>query len=284
MRKFLISTVLAAAALLALAAAYGQWRWGRLTQARVEQVNEGRSASARPAYDEQELAALPPPVQRYFRAVLKPGQAMIAAATLHHAGSFNLSEAAPQWKPFTSEQRVVTRRPGFVWDGKIMLLPAVPVRVHDLYVAGTGVLQAALFGLVTLADMRGTDALAQGELMRYLAEAAWYPTALLPREGVQWQAVDEQSARASLQDGKVSATLLFHFDSAGLIDWVRADARGRSVNGKIVMTPWEGRWADYALQGGLRVPIRGEVAWLTPEGRRPYWRGEVKTLRYELSR
>jgi len=34
-----------------------------------------------------------------------------------------MSEAGEQWKPFTSTQRVVTRRPGFDLDGRIALLP-----------------------------------------------------------------------------------------------------------------------------------------------------------------
>ena len=40
--------------------------------------------------------------------------------------------------------------------------------------------------------------MAEGELMRFLAEAAWYPTALLPSQGVRWQGADERSAFATL--------------------------------------------------------------------------------------
>jgi hypothetical protein len=47
-------------------------------------------------------------------------------------------------------------------------------------------------------DQRGTPEPAQVELMRYLAKAVWYPTALLPRQGVRWDLIDEATARASL--------------------------------------------------------------------------------------
>lgn len=40
--------------------------------------------------------------------------------------------------------------------------------------------------------------LAEGEFMRFFAEAAWYPTALLPSQGVRWQAVDAHTASARL--------------------------------------------------------------------------------------
>jgi hypothetical protein len=124
---------------------------------------------------------------------------------------------------------------------------------------------------------------AQGELMRFFAEAAWYPTALLPSQGVRWDAVDERTARATLVDGAISLMLLFRFDDLGLIESVRAEARGRTVAKTVVMTPWEGRWSDYQVRDGMRVPTAGEVAWLAPEGRKPYWRGTITSLRYEVA-
>ena len=68
---------------------------------------------------------------------------------------------------------------------------------------------------IPLADERGVAALAEGELMRYLAEAAWYPTALLPSQGARWQALDERSARATLSDGSLTLDLSFEFNDAG---------------------------------------------------------------------
>ena len=43
----------------------------------------------------REIADLPQPVQRYFRAVLKEGQPLIAAARVSHQGTFNMSETDP---------------------------------------------------------------------------------------------------------------------------------------------------------------------------------------------
>jgi hypothetical protein len=164
------------------------------------------------------------------------------------------------------------------------MLPGLPVRVHDAYVAGDGILHATLLGLITLADLRGTREMAQGELMRYLAEAPWYPTALLPSQGVRWEAVDGDSARATLMDGDVGVTLLFRFDEEGLITSVRAEARGRTVRGAVVPTPWEGRWWNYEVRDGMRAPMEGEVVWLLQEGPKAYWRGRVTRMEYEPAR
>jgi hypothetical protein len=278
--------------LLAVAAfglsAYGSRRWTDSTQTLTRRLEAARiddeARSPSPArFDSRELEGLPAPVQRYFRAVLKEGQPIIAAATVELAGTFNLSAAGEQWKPFTSRQRVVTRRPGFLWDARVSMLPGLAVRVVDAYIAGEGLLRAAVQGLYTVADLHGGGEIARGEFMRFFAEAAWYPTALLPSQGVRWEAVDDRSANASLADGPLTLTLLFGFNDAGLIDSVRAEARGALVGKEVVMMPWECRLSDHQVRDGMTVPGTGEAAWLRPEGRKPYFRGAVTSLTYEPS-
>ena len=203
---------------------------------------------------------------------------------MRHTGTFNTGESEDRWKPFTSDQRVVTQRPGFDWNAQVAMMPGLPVRVHDAYVAGEGVLHASLLGLFTVSDMRGTGDVAEGELMRFFAEAAWYPTALLPSQGVRWEAADDRSAYATLHEGDHAIRMLFKFDVLGLIDTVRAEVRGRAVGGEIVPTPWRGRFWNYQERGGMIVPLDAEVAWLPPEGEKPYWRGHITEISYELAR
>ena len=87
-------------------------------------------------YDSHQLIGLPAPVQRSFHAVLRDGQPVVLAATVEHSGTFNLSETGEQWRPFNSIQRVITKRQGFVWDGKIKMMPCLSAFVHAAYIAG----------------------------------------------------------------------------------------------------------------------------------------------------
>lgn len=267
-----------------LASLYGASRWQAGTGELRSLLAASRQGVTPPTYDPRELEGLPPPVRRFFAAALRPGQPMIAAAHLSHAGTFNMGETRPNWKPFTSTEVVTVRRPGFDWDGKIGMVPGLPVRVHDAYVAGEGILEVRLLGLVKMVDLRGTADLAKGELLRYLAEAMWYPTALLPSQGVRWEPIDDASARATLSDGGTTVSLDFHFAADGLIESTRAAARPRTLGGTVVASPWGGRGWKYERRDGMRIPMAGEVAWLMPDGAYPYWRGEITSLRYEFAR
>jgi len=187
----------------------------------------------RSPYHEQEIDGLPAPVQRHFRTVLRAGQPIVTGVTVQHTGTFNVTAFGNRetWMPFTSDQSVLTHRPGFVWSARMPLLPGIAIFVHDAYVAGVGTLHPALLGLFSLTHQHGTDDIARGELMRYMMEAVWYPTALLPSQGTTWVAIDEESANATMVDGDISMTMRFSFDATGLIDKVDAEARGALIGG-----------------------------------------------------
>jgi len=271
------------AALIAAAIAYGMHRWNRETDELRARLESTRVHPGPGRFHVSELEGLPAPVQRYFRAALTDGQRMIAAVSIQHAGTFNMSETGEDWKPFTSNQRVITRRPGFDWEARIAMAPGLDALVHDSYIGGEGILHASLFGLFSIVNMRGTPEVAQGELMRFLAESAWYPTALLPDQGARWEAVDDSSARVTIEDGGLSLTMLFRFGTDGLITSALAEDRMRTVGNVVVPTEWEGRWSSYERRDGMMVPIVGEVAWILPEGRKPYWRGSITSIRHEFA-
>jgi hypothetical protein len=269
--------------------AVGAARWAGMIRTHTNQLEAGRvdAQGRRPSparFDARELAGLPVPVQRYFRAVLTDGQPIIAAAILEMTGTINMSATAEQWKPFRSTQRVVTRKPGFLWDAEVLMFPGLPAHVEDSYIAGHGRLIARLFGLFPVADVQGEGEIARGELMRYFAESPWYPTALLPSQGVRWEEVDDASAHATLIDGPITLTLLFRFDEAGLIASVRAESRGASVgkDGVMTMLPWDCALSDYRPHGGMLIPMTGEAAWVRPDGRKVYFVGHVEKLSYQF--
>ena len=77
-------------------------------------------------------------------------------------------------------------------------------------------------------------------------------------------------------------TLLFRFNEAGLIASVRAESRGAGVGKDMVMLAWDCGLSNYQPHHGMLLPMAGEAAWMRPEGRKPYFFGNVKTLSYEF--
>jgi hypothetical protein len=84
---FTVLVVLAAAIL------YGGSRWNSSTKDLLARLEAARVGVGPRTYDPHELDSLPAPVQRYFRAALTDGQPIVAAVTVEHAGTFNMSAA-----------------------------------------------------------------------------------------------------------------------------------------------------------------------------------------------
>ena len=229
-------------------------------------------------FSREQLAGLPAPAVRYFAFALTPGQPLIRRARLKWSGEF-LMRTGGAWSPFTAEQHYTVRPPGFVWDAAIRMAPLLAVRVRDGYVDGEGAMHARVAGLVPVVDQHGTPEMAAGTLGRYLAEAVWLPTALLPSEGVTWTPVDDSTARATLSDRGTTVWIDFHFGAQGEI--VRASTdRYRDVNGTAVLMPWVGHFREYKRVRGVMLPTAGEAEWVLPEGRLPYWRGRIASVEY----
>ena len=230
------------------------------------------------AFDVAQLAGLPVPVARYLAFALSPGQRIIAHAHLRSRGTFAAKPNA--WAPFTAEQDVHTQPPEFVWHARIAMLPLIPVRVRDRYVGGEGSMRAAVAGLVPIVNQHGTPEMAAASLQRFLAEAVWYPTALLPGDGLSWSSIDEKRARVTLTDGATTVSLDVTFGSAGEIETV-STMRYRDVKGTPILTGWVGHHRDYQRLSGMMIPTSGEVAWVLPTGPMPYWRGRLISATFD---
>lgn len=141
-------------------------------------------------------------------------------------------------------------------------------------------MRGQLVSLFSLMDIEGTPELNEGALQRYLAEAVWFPTALLPGQGVSWSAIDSDRARASITDSGISTFVEFEFNNRGEIISVYSPARYREVSGHYEATPWKGRFFNYSQNGHYRVPMEAEVEWHLKDRIYPYWKATIKNIRY----
>ena len=274
----MIVVVLLSAAAIGLLS-LGRRHWQRETGVLRMTLQSGCLRPTVTTFSRKETETLPPPVQRYFATALQEGQAMIASVRFLQRGLFRQDGHKNTWQPFHATQLVTMHPPGFDWDARITMAPGMAIWVRDSYALGAGYLRAAVSGLVTVAELRNTPESARGELMRYLAEAAWYPTALLPSQGVIWEGLDETSARATLCDGATTVTLEFTFGADHLIKTVFAAARPKSATES---APWLCRIGGCEERDGMRVPVRGEVEWETSGGPVPYFQGTMTQIDYEF--
>lgn len=258
-------------------------RFHRSKARMVEALIADAQVSSGHVFQPSDLADLPAPIRRYLGHVLSEGQPLVRTVRLRQKGMFRSGDASAAWRPFAAIQHVTTRPPGFAWEASIEMAPWIPVQVVDAYHKGQGVLRARLGGVLTVAAPAPSLALDEGELMRYLAEAPLYPTALLPGHGVAWTPVDDRSAQATLMHGSTSAVLVFHVNEQNEVERVTGSRPFAVDDDTYELRPWTGYWRQYAVRNGMRVPTEGEVAWTHSDGQEVgYWRGRIQTIEYDV--
>jgi len=220
-------------------------------------------------------ADLPPPVARFARQAGATGRAQ--AVELAQRAEMRMAPDKP-WRTITARQAIAIRGPGFVWLAERRRGPFVVLRIVDAYVAGRGFLQARLLGAIPVADFSGPAA-DRSELMRYLAELAWAPDALLSNRALDWRTHADGAIEVSAESRGGRAAVRLYFNNDGDIYEIRADARDSTEGGKVIPRPWVGRFADYQMMGDRRIPTRAEVGYVYDDGYAAYWRGRITDYR-----
>lgn len=264
---------------IASSLAIGANRWKHKTLELVGKLKEAASKTKPKTVSFKYFEQLPDPVARYFRFALKEGQSIVKTTKIKHTGKFNLND---KWIPFESTQHFSSNPPAFVWDADMRMNSLANVRIRDSYLDGKGSMHGEILSLVTIVDAHDKPRINEAALQRYLAEAVWFPTALLPSENLKWSAIDENRALATLTDSGTTVSLEFRFNEQGENTGVFTPNRFREVNGEYVPTPWEARVWNYRERGGIMIPSEGEVEWHLPEGKLPYWKGSINDAEYDF--
>jgi hypothetical protein len=114
-----------------------------------------------------------------------------------------------------------------------------------------------------------------GTRHRYLAEAVWYPWALLPNDRLTWTPITDTAATATLTDGAASVALEFWFATNGEVIGIYTSGRWGRFDGAYVHVHWEAHVAGYERHCGILLPTQTEVGWHAGGKLEPVWKALV---------
>ncbi|MBD3192866.1 MAG: hypothetical protein GF308_19660 [Candidatus Heimdallarchaeota archaeon] len=219
-------------------------------------------------YNSKQVEGLPTPVKRYFQYSLQEDQPYISYVRLKHKGQFRQKQ---KWQAIKGQEYFTVEKPGFIWIGKVPFFKA-----KDKYYDGQGNLQIKLFSFIPIINTKGKE-WNQGELLRWLGEAPWFPTALLPSEKLRWEPIDEESAKVILSDKNLTVEGTFYFNNLGQATQFKAK---RYKDGSL--EDWTGFYSDYRMVNGIRVPFYVEVVWNLDSGDFSYAKFTVDLIEYDI--
>ncbi|MBJ8337349.1 hypothetical protein JGU71_00490 [Antrihabitans sp. YC3-6] len=204
------------------------------------------------AFSDTELEGLPDPVRRYFHAAIATGTLLGTCVTLRMRGDIKVGG----WLPFRARQVIDPSR-GFVW----MARAAGIISGSDEYLDGVGGMDWKLGGLFTVVHSEGDD-VSKSAAGRGGAEGIWLPTAMLPRFGVTWSAIDDNHIVASRILGSTPIDLELTIDDAGRMTSLVFDRWGDpDQTGSWDWHRFGGEITGHRTFGGLTIPSAGRMGW-----------------------
>lgn len=224
-----------------------------------------------------ELRPLPPPVRAWLVRSGVVGKSRARTVRLRQRGEMRTSPEQA-WMPARAKQYFSVEPPGFVWSVDVTMFGVVPVVGRDSYAHGRGRMLIKAASLVNVVEATG-EKIDQGTLLRFLGEIVWFPSAALSPY-IAWQAVDETTARASMNFGGVSASALFAFDEQGRFSSLRA-MRYMGSGDASKLEEWIVRASLWRSFRGVEIPVRGDVIWKLRAGDFSYYRWEIEDVEYD---
>jgi hypothetical protein len=144
---------------------------------------------------------------------------------------------------FTATEIINVTRLEFEW--RAWTGPFGCISILDVLKDGEAKMEVRAFRHLRIGGVEGGAAAAKGEIMRYLAEIAWVPDAILHNSVLAWTVVDEHTLRVSAGTGDAHGAVELSLDDNGRIDRVSAKDRPRMEASGFVERPWSGRFFDY---------------------------------------
>ncbi len=197
-----------------------------------------------------------------------------SSVRLTQSGRLKRKLGADTWISFTAAQSISTRDCEFEWRARAG--PFGMVSACDVLKDGAAQFDVLVFGLIPVASAEQTSALMRSELMRYLAELAWAPDAILLNTNLRWRVDGPDMLAVSAGTGGTAAEVVLTLDHEGRIGNAFAPDRPRSATSPNLPTPWHGRFSDYRQHDTLWIPFAGEVAWVIDGIEEIYWQGRIE--------
>lgn len=246
----------------------------RQLEIEIKKFSEGMNPGKEQVIKEEDLQLLPAVVQKWLRSTGVVGKERITRVRIKQKGKLRTSPEA-DWKPFTAEQYVNYLKPAFLWQAKIKMAPFLFTYGLDKYLDGQGKMRIRFSVLFKIVNATGSE-INQGSLLRYLAEIMWQPGAAIS-EYIEWEEIDERSARAVMSYRGVSAGGIFTFDQEGRATGFTA-SRYREQDGKYSLDEWQVQVSHYQEFENISIPAQGQISWMLPEGEFQWMQLEITQL------
>lgn len=231
-------------------------------------------------FDPAMIKELPEPARRYFLFTIEAGTPLYTVADIIMDGQFSLgTKNKPDYMAMEAQQTLSSPQ-GFVWE------MSASRGLMSISGSDSGAwTRFRLLGLIPVARMGGGTDHARSAFGRYVAEAVfWTPAALLPRSGIVWEKVDDNTARVIVTHNELTQRVELTVDDFGRPCTVKF-LRWSNTNPKKIhrLQLFGGYLSEFRKFSGFTLPSRVEAGnYFESDEYFPFFVAEVKDIQFPV--
>lgn len=233
---------------------------------------------------EADLAALPPPVQRYLRVTGTLGQPRVSNLRARWRGRIRDSADGP-WMSFEAEQlNTLYPQPERLFFMQATM-KGLPVDVYHRFVGAAATFRVRVLSALQVTSADG-PAMNRSETVTILNDLCLLAPSALLDPHLHWESSTEDSAHVRFDRGDETIRAELRFNAAGeLIDFISDDRARAAADGK-TFEPlrWSTPFTTYQTVGARRLFARGDALWHPPEGAYAYGDFQLVSIEYNVAR
>jgi hypothetical protein len=271
-------------AILFLAFLFFFWGGSLFTEYSIKQtvtsLRDSINFSDKKLFTYSELEDQPNLVKRFFRSVVSDSILIPKFVTIEQSAQFK-TDVNSDWKQLKATQYFSTELANFIWVSEMKTSKFFWVNAIDSYINGKGNMLIKLNSSITVADSWGIE-LDKSGLFRYISEAVFFPTKLLPTKNLLWNILDSNLAEIKFTNSANSIVAKLYFDTEYKITKIETYDKYRALGENFEKSLYTVYFSNYkTVNNHFKVPKKMEVEWDLAAGKFNYGKFKIDEITYE---
>jgi hypothetical protein len=231
---------------------------------------------------EADIAHLPSPVRKYIAYTGAIGKSKPQNVRIEF-------DAQMTSKPGADPMKATSVQYNFYGDfTRLFFMKAskffIPFRVLHTYIDRAATMVVRVASLFNAVDITGEE-LTAAETVTLLNDMCVFVPGSLFHKQLNWQEIDDLSARVTIENGSYQVSAVLYFNDRGeLANFISEDRYALQDDGTQKKVKWSTPIANYQEIDGRKIPTDGEVIWNYPGGDFTYGKFTLKDIKYNIEK
>ncbi|MFZ1289796.1 MAG: DUF6544 family protein [Melioribacteraceae bacterium] len=279
MKKILFSVIVILFLLFLFLFFGGKYYTKYTVDSSISDLRNSINFNSKKIFTHSQIQNEPKLIQNFYKNVIDDSSLIPNFITLNQSGEIKTEEKS-NWLKIKSTEYFTSQKPNLLWDAEIGNSKFFWIEIVDSYLKRKGNTLIKINSSVTIGDSWGIE-IDKSNLFKYLSEAVYFPTTLLPSKYLKWNILDSNIAEIKFTNNKTSVVAKLFFNNDGTISKIETLDKFRPMNDNYKESLFTIYFSNYKKYNSFLIPTYCEVEWELENGKFKFGKFKIDNIKYE---